>query len=69
VAAAPISKFELLELVAEVYGKAIEVIPDESLNIDRSLNAGRFLEATGYVVPDWPEMIRIMHSYYSKLVN
>lgn len=69
VAAAPISKFELLELVAEVYGKAIEVIPDESLNIDRSLNAGRFLEATGYVVPDWPELIGVMHSYYSKLVN
>ena len=69
VAAAPIAKFAVLELVAEVYGKSIEVIPDDSLHIDRSLNAGRFQEATGYVVPDWPELIRVMHSYYSKVVK
>jgi len=69
IAAAPIAKFELLELVAEVYGKSIEIIPDGSLHIDRSLNAGRFRAATGYVVAEWPELVRVMHSYYSKVVN
>ena len=69
VGADPIAKFDLLELVAEVYGKSIEIIPDDSLQIDRSLNAGRFRAATGYVVPEWPELVRVMHSYYSKVVN
>ena len=51
VAAQPISKFELLKLIAEVYGKSIEVMPDDRLVIDRSLNADRFKMVTGYVVP------------------
>lgn len=63
VAAQPISKFDLLKLIAEIYGKQIEIIPNNSLVIDRSLNAGRFLEATGYVVPSWPEMIKIMYTF------
>jgi len=69
VAADPIAKFDLLKLVAEVYGKSIEIIPDDSLQIDRSLNAGRFRAATDYVVPEWPELVRVLHSYYSRVVN
>jgi len=69
VGADPITKFDLLKLVAEVYGKSIEITPDDSLQIDRSLSAGRFRAATGYVVPEWPELVRVMHSYYSKVVN
>ena len=63
VASKPISKYDLLCLVAKTYRKSIEIIPDSSLVIDRSLNADRFREATGYVAPDWPELIRTMHSY------
>lgn len=63
VASKPISKYDLLCLVAEIYGKSIQIIPDGSLMIDRSLNADRFREATGYVVPEWPELIKAMHSY------
>lgn len=63
VAAKPISKYDLLRLVAEVYGKQIEVIPDDNLVIDRSLNAERFNLATGYVAPDWIDLIKTMHSY------
>jgi len=69
VGADPITKFDLLKLVAEVYGKSIEITPDDSLQINRSLSAGRFRAATGYVVPEWPELVRVMHSYYSKVVN
>lgn len=63
VAAAPISKYDLLKLIAEVYCKAIDIRPDDNLKIDRSLDASRFRAATGYVAPDWPEMVRTMHAY------
>jgi len=63
VAAQPISKFDLLCIVAEKYGKSIKIVPLDEPVIDRSLNADRFLAATGYVPPAWPELIRIMHSY------
>lgn len=63
VAAQPISKFDLLRLVAEEYGKSIKIIPLDEPVIDRSLNADRFRAATGYVPPAWPELVSIMHSY------
>lgn len=63
VAANPISKYDLLKLVALTYGKSIEIIPDDNLVIDRSLNAGRFNLATGYVAPEWIDLIKTMHSY------
>lgn len=61
VAAAPIDKHSLLGLVAAQYGKQIEIRPDDALVIDRSLDGSRFREATGYVAPAWPELIRRMH--------
>lgn len=63
VAAEPISKFDLLRLVAEVYGKEIDIVPDDHIVSDRSLNSDRFRAATGYVAPDWPELITVMHHY------
>jgi dTDP-4-dehydrorhamnose reductase len=42
VATRPISKFDLLRLVAERYGKKIELIPDDRANPNRSLVADRF---------------------------
>lgn len=63
VAAKPISKYDLLRLVAEIYSKSIEIVPDDSLVIDRSLNAERFNITTGYVVPEWVDLIRTMHAY------
>ena len=63
VAAQAISKFDLLALIADVYGKKIELVASDKLVIDRSLNAQRFNDATGYVPPSWPELIALMHSY------
>lgn len=63
VAAQPISKYDLLRLIAEVYGKKIEINPSDQLVIDRSLNAGRFRKAAGYVAPSWLELIQTMHAY------
>ncbi|SHM85229.1 dTDP-4-dehydrorhamnose reductase family protein [Phytopseudomonas punonensis] len=61
IAAEPIDKFRLLSLVAAQYGKTIEIRPDYALVIDRSLDGARFRDATGYVAPAWPELIRRMH--------
>ena len=58
-----ISKYKILKLISVIYGKEIEIVPDYDLIIDRSLNADRFCEATGYVAPDWPTLIKDMHSY------
>jgi dTDP-4-dehydrorhamnose reductase len=60
VAAQPIAKSDLLSLIADVYGKAIDIVPDDNLVVDRSLDARRFHLATGYVAPAWPELINIM---------
>lgn len=49
VSAKPISKLALLRLVANVYGKKVNIIPDGSLVIDRSLNSALFSSETGYV--------------------
>jgi dTDP-4-dehydrorhamnose reductase len=62
VAASPISKFDLLQLVADVYGKRIELLADDRVVIDRSLNMARFRAATGYEAPPWPELIAAMHA-------
>ncbi len=61
VAAAPIDKFKLLSLVAAQYAKQIEISPDDALVIDRSLDGSRFRQATGYVAPNWPELVRHMY--------
>lgn len=61
VSSAPISKFDLLKLVAAQYGKAIDVVPDDALVIDRSLDSSRFRQATGYRAPSWESMVRTMH--------
>lgn len=63
VAAEPIAKYELLKLIGAAYGKDTAVEPDDRLVIDRSLNAERFRDATGYVAPPWPELITKMRDF------
>jgi len=62
VASHPISKFDLMRLVASVYSKVVAIVPDDRVVIDRSLNADRFRAATGYVAPDWPNLVQLMHA-------
>lgn len=61
--ATPINKFELLTLVAETYGKSIEISADEKLIIDRSLDSTRFQQATGFAPKPWRELINSMHDF------
>jgi len=53
----PISKYDLLNLVRNIYNKRIEIYPDDSLVIDRSLNSQKFKNITKYISPSWEEMI------------
>jgi dTDP-4-dehydrorhamnose reductase len=63
VASQPISKYNLLKLVAETYRKNIDIVPDEKLTIDRSLNADRFSAASGYSAPAWHELVKKMYEF------
>jgi dTDP-4-dehydrorhamnose reductase len=63
VSAEPINKFDLLSLIAKEYGKEIEIIPCDQPVIDRSLDSAQFRQATGYVAPSWPELVRQMHNF------
>ncbi len=63
VSAAPIAKFDLLQLVAQAYGRTTVIVPDDRLVIDRSLDSTRFRQITGYAPPAWPELVRAMHAF------
>ena len=67
VSADPISKFDLLSLVAEIYDKEIEIVPDNELVVDRSLNSDLFQQESGYKAPGWAELITTMKA--SEIVN
>lgn len=62
VGADPIGKYELLKLIARVYGKQIDIVRNDEFMIDRSLNSARFNQASGYKAAGWPELIQAMHA-------
>lgn len=59
----PISKYDLLMTVKTIYRKQIEIIPDDSLVIDRSLVSTRFSNATGFMPKPWPALVQSMHDF------
>jgi dTDP-4-dehydrorhamnose reductase len=61
VSSEPISKYNLLCLVAKIFRKQIEVIPEAKVVLDRSLDSSRFRAETGYVAPKWEEMLKLMY--------
>lgn len=63
VSAEPVSKFELLSLVADAYVKDIVITPDAELVIDRSLDSSRFRKTTGYAPPSWPDLVTEMRNF------
>ncbi|MFH0816515.1 MAG: SDR family oxidoreductase [Methanobacteriota archaeon] len=57
VASEPISKYDLLRMINHKMDLNIEVMPDESVVCDRSLDGMSFNGRTGYVPPSWSAMI------------
>jgi dTDP-4-dehydrorhamnose reductase len=58
VASEPISKFHLLQLVRDAFALPVDVVPSDDEVSDRTLIGGRFVDATGYVTPSWPQLIQ-----------
>jgi dTDP-4-dehydrorhamnose reductase len=61
VGSTPIDKLTLLQMIASIYHKDIEIAIDETFRINRSLNTDKFAAATGYRSADWPELIEAMY--------
>ena len=66
VSAEPISKFDLLHLIANRYVKKIHIQPFEKPVVDRSLDSSAFRSLTGYTPPSWPDLVDMMHDDYIK---
>lgn len=60
----PINKHNLISLVADIYGKDIEINESTQLVIDRSLDSSRLREELDLTVPSWNELIEFMHNDY-----
>lgn len=60
VSSEPISKFRLLKLINEYYRADVEIEPFENFTIDRSLDSGKFRDATGFNPQPWEAMIEGM---------
>jgi len=60
--AEPISKFDLIELVDEIYGLGMQVARDEYFVCDRRLDSTPLRQKTGIVPPSWPDMIAAMRT-------
>jgi len=56
----PINKYDLLQLVSSTYQTAIEIIPEDTVTIDRSLDSTRLRTTIGYTPPTWEQMVMAM---------
>lgn len=64
-AADEISKYELLGIVKDTYGRPdIEIRPDDSFHCDRRLDGGPLDALCGYRAPTWRQMIEDMHNVH-----
>ena len=65
VAGNTISKYDLLKIISSEYQKHINIIPNESIRIDRSLNSNFFNNMTGYQSKSWQSLVRSMCEFDS----
>lgn len=62
--ASPISKHDLLLLIKDIYGKNINVIPEnKKVVVNRSLDSSRFRKAADFLPKSWPLMIKEMKQF------
>lgn len=60
----PISKYELLKIIADVYDKKIKIKPDIKTKINRSLNSTKLRGIIDYNLPNWSDLIQKMHENF-----
>jgi dTDP-4-dehydrorhamnose reductase len=60
----PISKYDLLKLIADKYEKKIAIEPYADFHINRSLDSSVFQSKTGYSPPSWVSLVEKMHQHF-----
>ena len=60
VASEPISKCDLLCLARDALRVDVEIVPDDEVIYDRSLDGSAFRRATRYIAPSWREMLQAL---------
>ncbi len=63
VSAEPINKYDLLNIIKDIYAKDINILRDETYKIDRSLNSTKFKETTGFKPSKWYKVIEEMKEF------
>lgn len=58
-----IPKYDLLQIMKDVYKKEITINPYHDFVLDRSLESSKFMKATGYKAPSWNRMLSDMHDH------
>lgn len=58
VSSEPISKLDLLRRLSIELGRELELVPDDSVSIDRTMDSSRFRAALDYVPPSWDDMLK-----------
>lgn len=69
ISAPPISKMQLLKIVAKVYQHDIDIVEDNKFIIDRSLDSTKFQKLVGYVPKDWETLVGSMHEFYLNIAS
>ena len=59
----PISKYELLKIVSNVYQKKIEIKEDNKFIIDKSLCNSKFRKETNFMPKSWDQLIQEMKDF------
>jgi len=62
----PISKFDLLSLIAKTYKKKVTFTKTSTPKIDRSLSYSKFKKQTGYKPKPWAQLVQEMHDDYKQ---
>ena len=66
--AAPIAKLKLLQLLRDAWGRRdLQIEPDDSVRIDRSLDSSRLRKCLGWTPEDWPVLVAEMRDFYGNL--
>lgn len=61
-----ISKYDLLKKISKVYSKKINIIKNNKLKIDRSLNSKKIKKLVNYKCPTWNILIKDMYINHLK---
>lgn len=67
--AEPISKFELLNLIKKTYNKTIEIVANDVVVVDRSLDSSRFRNVTSFLPASWDILVQRMRAYNEKYLD